>query len=119
MLRSLVGSEMCIRDRLRTARLFRTTRFGATSLQWCFSRGSLQMNFTLPVGSTGEVHGPGSLDGHRLESVVEGDAVLWGNNDVQQRVLDSRVGGIQGVTQTSEGVVVQVGSGTYNFTFAY
>ncbi len=85
-----------------------TTRFGPTSVAWTLAGRTLELNTTIPTGSTADVYLAGAT------RVVESDTVVWANG------VFTPVAGITGawtaVRSNVTSVVFAVGSGQYAFT---
>lgn len=121
--------------RLGSGRYARITRFGTTSLRWKWaamaneSSWQLEMQFQLPVGTTGTVHSPKLLwisDGNEagsaveLTEVYEGNSNLWSSIDrLQHRGMSAKLDGFSEVTETENAILSTVESGAYTFVGRY
>ena len=86
---------------------------GLVHVSWSRSGNELEVNFSVPVGSTAKLFIPKHVNGGKISDVFEGDKPLWRQGEVY------KVDGVRNIVNEKEYLVVEVGSGSYKFKAYY
>lgn len=81
--------------------------YGRISSAWTITEGQVMLEVEIPANTTASI----LLPGGKLEEASEGGQLLWKEGQAQS------IAGIEAVVQTADGVLVEVGSGSYRFEF--